>query len=94
MKKGYHSKQMKVFGKIPRSQFLGIALGYAAGLILQGITKNTSNVLLLAGLAGGYVIGYLIDRFLFLEPDDIRNEMKADHPGEMIIEYKEIDLEQ
>lgn len=70
MKTGKHSRQTKIFGKIPRSEFLGIALGYAAGLIIQGITNNTSHVLLLAGLAGGYIAGYLIDWFFFQEADD------------------------
>lgn len=36
MKKGYHSTQSKAFNTIPRSEYLGVVLGFAIGMFLTG----------------------------------------------------------
>lgn len=69
MKKGYHSKQDKTFGTIPRSEFLGVALGYALGMIVQGIVKLDGSSLAIVGAVIGFGIGYLIDRKFYWEKD-------------------------
>lgn len=69
MKKGYHSTQRKVYGTIPRSIFLGIAIGYAAGLIAGGLLAMEGHTLEIIGAAAGVAVGWLIDHFLFAEKD-------------------------
>lgn len=69
MKKGYHSTQDKAFNVIPRSEFLGIALGFAGGMITHGIVNINGSLFEIVGTAIGFVIGYLIDRKFYLEKD-------------------------
>lgn len=61
MKKGYHSTQKKYFNAIPRSEFYGIAIGYALGLIVTGLLKMESQIPELAFAVVGFLIGYYID---------------------------------
>lgn len=70
MKKGYHSTQSKVYRTIPRSIFLGIAVGYAAGLIVGGVLATQGHRVELIGAAAGFAVGWLIDHFLFAEKDE------------------------
>lgn len=55
-KKGYHSTQRKVFHTIPYSEFLGIAIRYAIGMIAHGLLKWNGSVLELVGIAAGFPI--------------------------------------
>ncbi|MGN1014844.1 MAG: hypothetical protein ACI4PM_05755 [Butyricicoccus sp.] len=66
MKKGYHSVQTKIYQTIPRSEFFGIALGFAFGLIASGVFHASFE---LVGAACGFTIGWLIDRLFFLVKD-------------------------
>lgn len=69
MKKGYHSTQRKYFNTVPRSEFLGLALGYGCGLLLSGLLKYDGQWLSLGGAAVGVAIGYYIDGKYFAEED-------------------------
>lgn len=69
MKKGYHSTQRKYFNTVPRSEFLGLALGYGCGLVLSGLLKYDGQWLSLGGAAVGTAIGYYIDGKYFAEKD-------------------------
>lgn len=69
MKKGYHSTQRKYFNTVPRSEFLGLALGYGCGLVLSGLLKYDGQWLSLGGAAVGIAIGYYIDGKYFAEED-------------------------
>lgn len=69
MKKGYHSTQRKVFNSFPQSEFLGAALGYAIGMILNGMLQKNSSALEILGLVVGFAVGFLIDRMFYLEKD-------------------------
>lgn len=69
MKKGYHSTQRKYFNTVPRSEFLGLALGYGCGLVLSGLLKYDGQWLSLGGAVVGIAIGYYIDGKYFAEKD-------------------------
>lgn len=69
MKKGYHSTQIKVFGTIPRSEFLGIALGYAIGMFFTGFLHMDGYVLEAVGTVIGFAAGWYVDQKYFLEKD-------------------------
>lgn len=69
MKRGYHSTQRKYFNTIPRSGFLGLALGYAIGLFFTGLFNMNSYTLQIVGAAVGTAIGYWIDGKYFAEKD-------------------------
>ena len=70
MKQGYHSIQKKYYNAIPRSVFLGLALGYAAGMFVTGFLHMDSYVLEIAGAVIGCSVGCWIDRRFYLEKDD------------------------
>lgn len=76
MKKGFHSTQDKVWNTIPRSEFLGVAIGLAIGMIVHGALQMDSSLPEIVGAAIGFSIGYLIDRGIFLE----KNVSDADAP--------------
>lgn len=82
MKRGYHSVQERAFHAIPRSEFIGLALGFAIGSIAHGILKMDGLVLEVAGTAAGFAIGVLIDRLLYLEKDVPEQEPTAVLEGE------------
>ena len=69
-KKGTHSTQEKYFNTIPRSEFYGLAIGYALGLILGGLLRLESQIPQLALAVIGFGIGYFIDKKYFQEPDE------------------------
>ncbi len=77
MKRGYHSTQRKYFNTIPRSAFLGLALGYAVGLFLTGLFRLDGIVLEMVCLAIGTGIGYWIDGKYFAEKDVPAEELEA-----------------
>ncbi len=70
MKKGYHSTQKKYFNTIPRSEFYGIAIGYALGLITTGFFRIESQIPQLALAVIGFLIGYYIDRKFYRVKDE------------------------
>ncbi|MDO4286875.1 MAG: hypothetical protein Q4C40_04035 [Eubacteriales bacterium] len=69
MKRGYHSTQRKYFNTVPRTEFLGLTLGYAIGLFLTGLFHLDSYVLQIIGVVIGTAIGYWIDGKYFAEKD-------------------------
>lgn len=69
MKKGYHSTQNKLFGSIPRSEYLGLAAGFAVGMIVQGFTAMDGSAFEIAGAVIGFIIGYVIDAKYYAEKD-------------------------
>jgi hypothetical protein len=69
-KKGTHSTQKKYFNTIPKSEFYGVALGYALGLILGGLLRLESQIPQLATAVIGFGIGYFIDKKYYQEPDE------------------------
>ena len=86
-KKGYHSTQRLYFNTIPRSEFYGFVLGYAVGIILQGLFGVESgfwDIFKLVLTAVGFMIGYYIDLKYFqekdepfVEPEEIEDEDEA-----------------
>ncbi|MDO4173835.1 MAG: hypothetical protein Q4D42_03625 [Eubacteriales bacterium] len=76
MKKGYHSVQDKKFGTIPRSEFIGVVLGYAIGLFLTGLFRMDNYVLQIVGAVIGFAIGWYIDQKYYLEKDVPVEEME------------------
>ena len=69
-KKKTHSTQKKYFNTIPRSEFYGIAIGYALGLIIGGLLRLESQIPQLAAAVIGFGIGYFIDKKYYQEPDE------------------------
>lgn len=69
-KKKTHSTQKKYFNTIPRSEFYGIAIGYALGLIIGGLLRLESQIPELAAAVIGFGIGYFIDKKYYQEPDE------------------------
>jgi len=69
-KKKTHSTQKKYFNTIPRSEFYGVALGYAFGLIIGGLLRLESQIPQLAVAVIGFGIGYFIDKKYYQEPDE------------------------
>ncbi|MDO5785679.1 MAG: hypothetical protein Q4P20_11515 [Eubacteriales bacterium] len=80
MKKGFHSTQDKAWNTIPRSEFLGVAIGFAIGMILHGALQLDSSLSEIVGIAVGFSIGYLVDRMFFLEKDITEEEIQLDCP--------------
>lgn len=74
MKRGYHSTQRKYFNTIPRTAFLGLALGYAVGLFLTGFFNMDSYTLQIVGIVIGTAIGYWLDSKYFAEKDVSEDE--------------------
>ncbi len=79
-RKGTHSTQKKYFNTIPKSEFYGIALGYALGLILGGLLRLESQIPQLAIAVLGFGIGYYIDKKYYQEPDEPYED--AQEPGD------------
>lgn len=69
MKKDYHSIQEKAFNTLPRSEFIGVALGFAVGMIVHGILKIDGSLFESISAAIGFIIGYIIDKTFYLEKD-------------------------
>ena len=69
-KKKTHSTQKKYFNTIPKSEFYGVALGYAFGLIIGGLLRLDSQIPQLAVAVIGFGIGYFIDKKYYQEPDE------------------------
>lgn len=69
-KKKTHSTQKKYFNTIPKSEFYGVALGYAFGLIIGGLLRLESQIPQLAVAVIGFGIGYFIDKKYYQEPDE------------------------
>ena len=69
-KKKTHSTQKKYFNTIPKSEFYGVALGYAFGLIIGGLLRLESQIPQLAAAVIGFGIGYFIDKKYYQEPDE------------------------
>lgn len=69
MKRGYHSTQPKYFNVIPRTQFLGIALGFAIGLFFTGFFRLDNSYLQIIGAVLGYAVGWWLDGKYFAEKD-------------------------
>lgn len=69
MKKGYHSTQRKYFRTIPRSEFYGLALGYALGMVFAGLMHDDGQKFQLIGAIIGVAIGYVIDSKYYAEKD-------------------------
>lgn len=86
MKKGYHSVQSKAFGTIPRSEFIGIALGYAIGMFFTGFFNMDGYVLEIAGAVIGFAIGWYVDEKYYQEKDvpveEIERMMAEEKSGE------------
>ena len=82
-KKKTHSTQKKYFNTIPRSEFYGVALGYAFGLIIGGLLRLESQIPQLAAAVIGFGIGYFIDKKYYQEPDEpYENESAAEADDE------------
>ncbi len=77
MKKGYHSTQRKYFNTVPRSEFYGLAVGYAVGLIFAGLFHDNGQKFQLAGVIIGVAIGYWIDSKYYAEKDVPVEEIEA-----------------
>lgn len=69
MKRGYHSTQKKYFNTVPRSEFLGLALGFAIGMFLTGLFRLDGSALEIVGAVIGFAVGYWIDNRYFAEKD-------------------------
>jgi hypothetical protein len=69
-KRGTHSTQKKYFNTIPKSEFYGVTLGYALGLILGGFLRLETQIPQLAMALIGFGIGYYIDKKYYQEPDE------------------------
>ena len=69
-KKKTHSTQKKYFNTIPKSEFYGVAIGYALGLIIGGLLRLESQIPQLAAAVIGFGIGYFIDKKYYQEPDE------------------------
>ena len=84
-KKKTHSTQKKYFNTIPRSEFYGVAIGYALGLIIGGLLRLESQIPQLAAAVIGFGIGYFIDKKYFqeaAEADDVDEAADANEEEE------------
>ena len=88
-KKGTHSTQEKYFNTIPRSEFYGLAIGYALGLILGGLLRLESQIPQLALAVIGFGIGYFIDKKYFQEPDEPYEEAAETDDADEAVEAEE-----
>lgn len=88
-KKGTHSTQKKYFNTIPRSEFYGLAIGYALGLILGGLLRLESQIPQLALAVIGFGIGYFIDKKYFQEPDEPYEEAAETDDADEAVEAEE-----
>lgn len=82
MKRGYHSTQIKYFNTIPRSEFLGLTLGFALGMFFTGLFRLDGIVLEVVGTAIGFAVGYWIDDKYFLEKDIPVEEIESPQQDE------------
>lgn len=90
MKKGYHSTQKKYFNTIPRSEFYGIAIGYALGLITTGFFRIESQIPQLALAVIGFLIGYYIDRKFYR----VKDEPDVPEPAVDVLEPAAVEKEE
>ena len=88
-KKGTHSTQKKYFNTIPRSEFYGLAIGYALGLILGGLLRLESQIPQLALAVIGFGIGYFIDKKYFQEPDEPYEDAAETDDADEAVEAEE-----
>lgn len=88
-KKGTHSTQKKYFNTIPRSEFYGLAIGYAFGLILGGLLRLESQIPQLALAVIGFGIGYFIDKKYFQEPDEPYEDAAETDDADEAVEAEE-----
>ena len=79
-KKGYHSTQKKYFNTIPKSEFYGVALGYAIGLFMTGLLRIESQIPQLVTAVIGFLIGYYVDYKYYRVKDE------SDAPAHSAIE--------
>lgn len=77
MKKSTHTMQDTIFGAIPRSEFVGVAFGYALGLAAEGMLHMDGMLLEIIGVAIGFGIGWWIDHQYFREEDIPVEEIEA-----------------
>lgn len=81
MKQGYHSTQNKMFGTIPMSEWRGLVVGFAVGLILSELLPQESSVVVqLIGAAGGFAVGWWYDGKYYAEKD-VEIELLASQDG-------------
>ena len=78
MKKGYHSTQSKAFNTIPRSEYLGVVLGFAIGMFLTGALHWDNRILELIGAVAGFVVGRWIDGKYYTEKDIPADQLEAE----------------
>ena len=78
MKKGYHSTQSKAFNTIPRSEYLGVVLGFAIGMFLTGALHWDNRILELIGAVAGFVVGWWIDGKYYAEKDIPADQLEAE----------------
>ena len=88
-KRGTHSTQKKYFNTIPKSEFYGVALGYALGLILGGLLRLESQIPQLALAVIGFGIGYFIDKKYFQEPDEPYEDAAETDDADEAVEVEE-----
>lgn len=69
MKRGYHSTQSKAFGTIPRSEYLGVVLGFAIGMFVTGFLNMEGYVLEAVGTVIGFAVGWWVDGKYYAEAD-------------------------
>ena len=74
MKKGYHSTQSKAFNTIPRSEYLGVVLGFAIGMFLTGALHWDNRILELIGARnkGIFVVHSRHQFFLIVDSENHR----------------------
>ena len=82
MKRGYHSTQSKYFNTVPRSECLGLALGFAIGMFLTGLFRMDSSALEIVGAVIGFAVGYWIDGKYFAEKDIPAEQIEAEQAEE------------
>lgn len=69
MKRGYHSTQTKAFQVIPKSEYVGVVLGFAIGMFLTGLLHMDHYFLEMVGAVIGFAIGWWMDGRYFAEKD-------------------------
>ncbi len=77
MEKKTYSTQKKYFGTIPKSEFYGVCIGYALGLILTGFFRMETQIPQLVLALIGFGIGYYIDKKYYTRPVEPESEEAA-----------------
>lgn len=78
MKRGYHSTQSKAFQTIPKSEYLGVVLGFAIGMFMTGFLRWDNYILELVGAVIGFAIGWWVDGKYYAEKDVPIEELEQD----------------